>query len=94
MDHKSFGAVIPTKMSLLRVGRLIKTSPKVIDPSDFQWNSKLRVAAMNVAFLNLQEVIIWRSYLPLSQPDSRRGFWQDTLALEDPKDSLIGVVPY
>ena len=35
------------------------------------------IAAMNVAFLNLRKVIISRSYLPLSQLDSRRGFWQD-----------------
>jgi hypothetical protein len=34
------------------------------------------IAAMNVAFLNFQKVIISRLYLPLSKLDSRRGFWQ------------------
>ena len=32
---------------------------------------------MNVVFLNLRKVIIGRLYLPLSQSDSWRGFWQD-----------------
>jgi len=53
------------------------------------------ISAMNVGFLKLRKVIIWRSYLPLSQLDSRRGFWQDTLAFQGLKDSrFIGVVPY
>ena len=59
--------------------------------ADFFWwqDMKKRVgqgawlSAINVAFLNLRKDIIWRSYLPLSQLDSRRGFWQDIVGFEN-----------
>ena len=35
------------------------------------------ISNINVVLLNLRRVIIWRSYLPLFQLDSRRGFWQE-----------------
>ena len=37
------------------------------------------VWTVNIGFLNLRKGIILRSYLPLFQLDSRKGFWQDTL---------------
>jgi hypothetical protein len=41
--------------------------------------------SFKAAFLNLRKVIIRISYLPLSQLDSQRGFWQEILASEGSK---------
>ena len=39
------------------------------------------IASINVEFLNLRKIIIWKSYLPLPQLDNRRGFWQAMLSI-------------
>ena len=64
---------------------LTNRNPLKRDCQVWNFHAWIAISAMDVAFLKLWKVIIWRSYLPLSQLDSRRGFWQAILRFRESK---------